>query len=54
MPILCKKCFKDTHNTPNPYIELRLKFILDASAKYLVGHVTSPIENPAYTICDNI
>jgi len=49
-PNFCKKYFVETASTPMPYFALRLKFIEDASSKYLVGHVTSAIENPAKNI----
>jgi hypothetical protein len=47
MPNLLKKCLNETPKTPMPYFMLLLKLIELASGKYLVGHVTSAISNPA-------
>ncbi len=46
-PIRCNQWQKETRNTPNPYFILRLKLMLEASSKYFVGQVTSPMSNPA-------
>ena len=35
--------YQYTPNTPNPYFRLLVKFIDEASSKYLVGHVISAI-----------
>lgn len=39
--------FIETPSTPNPYMVLRFKLMEDASSKYLVGQVISPISKPA-------
>jgi hypothetical protein len=45
-PDLASTYFIDTPSTPNPYLTLCLKFVDEASAKYLVGQLISPILNP--------
>jgi hypothetical protein len=39
---------------PKPYVTLRRKLIEEASAKYFVGQLTSPMVNPCQTICASI
>ena len=39
---------------PKPYLRLRRKLIDEASAKYLVGHVTSAITCPCHRISSSI
>src|SRR6185369_7248280 len=41
-------------STPKPYFTLLLKLIEDASGKYLVGQLTSPILKSAHTIWASI
>ena len=42
-PILANLYCKLTSNTSSPYLQERIKFIEEASAKYLVGQEISPI-----------
>src|ERR1700678_1452907 len=44
----------DVPSTPKPYLTLRRKLIEEASAKYFVGHDTSPIRKPKCTHCASI
>jgi hypothetical protein len=44
MPDLWSANFIDIASTPRPYVTDRDKFIEDASSKYLVGQLISPIE----------
>lgn len=42
IPIFCSTYFIAVESTPIPYIMLLLKFIEEASLKYLVGQLISP------------
>src|SRR4051812_11454839 len=54
MPHFAKRNFKPVDRQPKPYFTLRRKLIDDASLKYLVGQLTSPIVNPCHRICASI
>src|SRR6266481_8096188 len=49
-PILASRYLKPVPRQPNPYLILRLRLIEDASGKYFVGQLTSPIVNPCQRI----
>ena len=46
IPDLCSIYLRVLEITPKPYFTLLLKFIEDASSKYLVGQLSSPILKP--------
>jgi hypothetical protein len=45
-PDFCKRYFMAVDRTPNPYVMLLEKLMEEASSKYLVGQLISPIRNP--------
>src|SRR5271169_1291809 len=53
-PILASRYCMPTFRQPKPYFTLRRKLIEDASLKYLVGQLTSPIVKPCHKICASI
>src|SRR5436190_14615704 len=53
-PILARRNLKPVARQPNPYLMLRRRLIEEASAKYLVGQLTSAIVNPYQKIWANI
>src|SRR5216684_2551117 len=53
-PCCWRENFKVVCKTPRPYFTLRLKLIEDASAKYFVGHDTSPMRKRKCTHCVSI
>ena len=53
-PIFASRNFIPTDRQPKPYFTLRLKLIEDASSKYFVGQLTSPIVKPCHKICASI
>jgi len=53
-PIFASRNFNPTARQPKPYFKLRLKLIDDASAKYFVGQLTSPIVKPCHKTCASI
>jgi hypothetical protein len=53
-PIFASRNFSPTFRQPKPYFTLRRKLMLEASLKYFVGQLTSPIVNPCQKICASI
>src|SRR5438093_5932337 len=53
-PIFAKRNFSAVFRQPKPYLTLRQKLIDDASEKYRVGQLTSPIPCPNQRICASI
>jgi hypothetical protein len=45
-PDFCRRYFMAVAKTPNPYAVLLEKLMEEASSKYLVGQLISPIRNP--------
>ena len=50
-PHLARRNWDPTFKQPKPYLQLRRKLMEDASLKYFVGQLTSPIVNPCHKIC---
>src|SRR4051812_35763216 len=53
-PILARRKMREVGRQPKPYLMLRCRLIEEASAKYLVGQLTSAIVKPCQKICANI
>src|SRR5882757_5494189 len=53
-PILASRNFRPTPRQPKPYFTLRWKLMEEASLKYFVGQLTSPMVKPCQKICASI
>ena len=53
-PIFASRKASAVPRHPKPYFKLRRKLMEDASGKYFVGQLTSPIVNPCQRICASI
>src|ERR1017187_3544261 len=53
-PIFASRNFIPTFRQPKPYLQLRWKLMDDASLKYFVGQLTSPMVKPCHKICASI
>lgn len=54
IPVFWRRNLNEVARTPRPYFTLLVKLMEDASSKYLVGQLISPIRNPKYTACAKI